>query len=627
MHTQHNHTHHQHNHKKDFFLFILGTIFYLVGLVSSNPLIANILFVFAILLSGLHVIKEGFVETLTNTLKNRKFSPNIHLLMTLSALGAILIDYYDEAALLILIFAGAHFLEDYAKNKSKNDLVGLIKLNPTKARRLINQTDYETIDASLVNENDTLLVLKGDQVPTDGMLLSEEAILNEQNITGESMPVEKKLDDTLYASTINLGNAFKLRSTKKNNESLFYQIVELAKTAQNNHSKTASLIKRIEPIYVTTVLILSPLFFILMNQLLNHNIESSFYKTMVFLIGASPCAIAMIDIPATLSSLSNLAKQGVLVKGGMHLDNLSRIDTVVFDKTGTLSNGNIVLSDLQILEEQHKSFYLDILYSLEKKSTHPIAQAIINHLTNAKDLDLDVTIRPGFGLEATYQKHIYQVLKPSAVESIEETLKKQIATLESEGKTVFILNKDHQPVLLVGLTDTIRENACETIQYFKSNGLKTILLTGDSLLTANAIKEKLNLDESYANVLPLEKSEHIDRLIEHGHRVLMIGDGINDTVALKKATIGIAMGSSTDALLEVSDVVLTKNDLLKLTHLHKVSKRHHRIVLQNLLFSFGIVLFLTFINIFNFSDIAFTVILHEGSTILVILNGLRLLKK
>src|SRR5690625_1276464 len=258
----------------------------------------------------------------------KKFIPNIHILMTLAAVGAVIIGEYMEAALLILIFGGANFLEQYTENKSNKEITNLIKINRSTARRLKVDGHTEIVDVAELQIGDQLSVLNGDQIPTDGIVISGSSSVDQSTITGESIPVEKKTGDTLYGSTMNGDGRLIMEVTKDSSDTVMYKMIELVSQTQNNISKTAAFIKKIEPVYVTIVLVLTPFFFLLGFTVLQWEIEESFYRTMVFLIATSPCALAVTDVPATLSAISNLAKRGVLFKGGSYLSNLSDLTAV-----------------------------------------------------------------------------------------------------------------------------------------------------------------------------------------------------------------------------------------------------------------------------------------------------------
>lgn len=626
---------HDHAHEKSHRLnFLFGLIFFFIGLilyiaaffVSEN--LKAIFNIMATLLAGYLVIMEGMVDTVKVSINKRGFYPNIHLLMALGAIGAIIIKEYSEAALLILIFAAAHFLEEYADNRSKKEITSLIKLNPTKARLINEDGKITIIEVSQIKKGDHLQVLNGDQVATDGLILSGTTSIDQSSITGESIPVEKTIGDEVYGSTINGDGTFTMLVTKDSGETVFAKILELVKQAQTNISKTAAFIKKLEPKYVTIVLIIAPLFYLFGTFVLPWGPELSFYRTMVFLIGASPCALAVADIPASLSAISNLAKRGVLFKGGSYLSNLNDLKAIAFDKTGTLTMGRPQVTDVYFTPSSiDQSRLTSIIYSMELQSNHPLAKAITQHFSDQQKLDLEVLNTPGIGLSTSIEGVEYVIAKPSVFPTLNEEISKVAANYQGQGKTImlFAINKEVNAVIAV--QDVEKPCASTAIAYFKKQDIHTVLITGDTLSTGQAIGNKLGIDEIRADVLPEQKAEIIKDLKTRFDTVAMIGDGVNDAPALVTADIGIAMGEGTDIAIDVSDVVLMKNDLNKIIYTHKVAKKLRMIVWQNIIFAMGIVALLMMINLFGLIQMTWAVFVHEGSTVIVLLNGLRMLGK
>src|SRR5690625_391789 len=328
-HDNHDHDH-SHGGKAEVILFFAGFAAFLIALfVGAGPL-KTTLYITSIVLSGYHIIIEGFSDTIHQTMKRKKFMPNIHILMTLAAIGAVIIGEYMEAALLILIFGGAHFLEHYAEDKSNKEITNLIQLNPTTARRMKENGETEIVDVSELKIGDKLSILNGDQIPTDGTVISGNSSVDQSSITGESIPIEKKKGDTLYGSTMNGAGTLVMEVTKDSSDTVISKIIEMVSQTQSNISRTAAFIKKIEPIYVTIVLLLTPIFFLLGLYVFRWSGYDSFYRTMVFLIATSPCALAVTDIPAILSEISNLEKRGVLFYSGSYFYYLSTLSLHVF---------------------------------------------------------------------------------------------------------------------------------------------------------------------------------------------------------------------------------------------------------------------------------------------------------
>lgn len=620
---------HNHEGRAEVILFFIGLIAFLIALFVNPGTFKTLLYMVSLVLSGYHIIIEGFLDTVRQTMRRKKFTPNLHILMTLAAIGAVIIGEYMEAALLILIFAGAHFLEHYAENKSNQEITNLIKINPTKARRLTENGESEIVDVSELKIGDHLSILNGDQIPTDGIVFSGSSSVDQSSITGESIPVKKTTGDDLYGSTINGDGTLVMEVTKDSSDTVIAKVIELVSQTQSNMSKTAAFIKKIEPKYVTIVFLLTPIFFLLGLYVFQWSTYDSFYRTMVFLIATSPCAIAVTDIPATLSAISNLAKHGVLFKGGAYLSNLSDVTAVAFDKTGTLTTGRPVVTETyfgnDVTKEQQVKFE-EVIVSMESKSNHPLAQAILDHYSDLTPTELEVENIIGVGLIATSGENIYKIGKPSSYHVIPEDIKRQTEAYELEGKTVVYFGTEEKVLALLAIQDTPKETSKEAIQYFKDNNIHTIMLTGDAKLTGQAIGRQLGIDEVRGNIMPDEKAIIISELKETYPVMAMLGDGVNDAPALVTADVGIAMGEGTDIAIDVADGVLMKNDLSKLTYAHKLAKKLRKIVWQNIFIALAVVIILVVLNIFGQMSMTFAVIFHEGSTLAVILNGLRLLK-
>lgn len=625
----HGHEHHEHSGKVEIILFAIGLISFIIALLVPNLMIQNILFSLAIILSGYHIIIEGFLDTIRDSFHQRKFLPNVHILMTFAGIGAMVIGEFREAALLILIFAGAHYLEDYTQSKSTKEISNLLKLHPTNARRLKPNGEIELIDVKDVKVGDQLIVLNGDQIPTDGIVRSGRSTVDESAITGESIPVEKNIGDVVFASTINGDGTLTMEVTKDSTETVFAKIIELVNQTKTNLSKTAATIQKFMPIYVTSILIIAPLFFVVGYFLLQWSFEVSFYRTMVFLIAASPCALAVTDIPATLSALSNLAKRGVLFKGGSTLANLADLSLVAFDKTGTLTKGVPTVTDVFFKEdvtEEKQQLYKSIIVSMERKANHPLAEAIVRHFHDIETIDLEVKNEIGQGLIGIYNGTVYQIGKPTSVTKVDKGLNDLTEKFEQEGKTVVYFVIEDEVVALIAIQDIPKENAKNAIQYFKNENIRTVMISGDAKRTVEAIGKQLNIDEIRGNVLPEEKANIISKLKKEFPIVAMIGDGVNDAPALVTADIGIAMGKGTDMAIDVADGVLMKDDLNKFVYTHRLAKKLRKIVWQNISIALFVVAFLMVINIFGIVNMTLAVIIHEGSTLLVILNGLRMLR-
>jgi Cd2+/Zn2+-exporting ATPase len=638
------------NQKKYFSLFIFGLLLYILvfvpinfsGFLDENPyklLFKYILTILILLLTGCHVIIDGFTETYQDTKKNKKFTPNVHILMTLGALGAIYLKDFNESILLIIIFATANFLEEYIENKNQKEIKKLLKMAPTQARLLKENGEFVLIEVENLKIGDKVIVLNGDQIPSDGIIISGTSSIDESSITGESIPVDKKAGDKVFGSNINGNNTLivEIISTVENN--IFTKIIQLSYKMKNSISKTATLIKKLEPLYVKTIILIST-FILLFSQIIFYAFEhpqylefnNIFYKSMVFLTVASPCALVASDIPATFASISHLAKNGILLKNGNSLNNLSNIKAIVFDKTGTLTTGKATVEEIFFhskVEEKDKINYLTILSKIEQKSNHPLAFSINKYLNTNFELnnipEIQVNNLIGVGLESFHEGHHYKIAKYSSFHQISEEIEHKTKILLEKGNTVLYFSDNDKIIMVIAIFDVVRPEAEQMVDYFNQNNIHTIMLTGDNKKTAMEIGKQLNIDDVLADCLPEDKSKKIIELKNKYNMVAMVGDGINDAPALVISDVGVTMQEGADVAIDIADMVLMKNNLNKITYAHKVSKKLNQIIFQNIIFSIFVIIVLSLTNFIANIKLPWAVFLHEISTILVLVNSLRIL--
>ena len=605
--------------------YLLGVAAFIGGLFITQPLARAGLLIAAAVAAGYHVIAEGVIETIQDSKKQQRFAPNIHILMALAAVGAIAIGSYEEAAMLILIFAGADFLEDYVENKSRKEITALLAMAPLEARRYGHDGEFEVVPVAALKIGDRLQILNGAQVPTDGVIIAGTASLDESAISGESIPREKQVGDEVFGGTLNGQSTFDMRVTKASDETVFAKIIQMVQTAQATPTKMASVIQRFEPLYVKVVLAALPLVFLAGPLLLHWSWMTSVYRTIVFLVAVSPCALAASAVPATLAGISNLARHGVLFKGGRYLANLTQLKAIAFDKTGTLTKGTPTVTDSEFAADVDQAAVMAVVTAMEKQSNHPLANAIVTHYP-ATDVVIDTVHNEiGKGLTADYQGHTYTVGKPQRFTHAPALFRQRAMALGQQGKTVIFVAVDQTVVGLIALMDEAKSSAKAAIAYLKHHDIQPVMITGDAKQTGEAVAADLGIKQVVTNVLPDQKVAVVKQLQETMRPIAMVGDGVNDAPALANAEVGIAMGSGTDVAIDVADVVLIKNDLSRLAFAHQVSTKMNRIVVENLVFSMAVVLLLVTLNVLQLTNIAWGVFLHEGSTLMVILNGLRLL--
>lgn len=606
---------------------ILSGLLILIGLLftfADYNTIAALIYITSFIIGGFHQAKEG----LEDTIQNKKL--NVDILMVLAALGASAIGYWMEGALLIFIFSLSGSLEVYATNKSTKAITELMNLAPENAMLIQLDGSTKEVPTTSLSIGDKLMVAKGTNIPIDGILLSKDGLIDESAISGESIPVEKEAGEEVIGGTINLEEAITVQVSKDSSDTLFAKILRMVDEAQSTPSKTATMIEAIENKYVIAVLIFVPVMIATFYFILNWGWNESFYRGMVLLTVASPCALVASAAPATLSAISNSARKGILFKGGSYLENFGQILAIAFDKTGTLTEGKPVVTESFFKPEEDKQTIINICVAIEKTSTHPIARAIVSAFSQTSQHDLvidnmkDIT---GHGLSGTAYGSEWKIGKKDyALVENESPFINRAETLQKEGKTVIYVSKNDEIVAYFGLLDAPKEEAKQMVAFFKSQGIHTIMITGDNPATAATVGDIVGVDEVKANCLPDEKAEIIKELKNKYGSIAMVGDGINDAPALANASIGIAMGAGTDIAMDVADVVLMKNDLAQLAYGYQLSNRLKKITIQNIIFAISVILILIISNLFQVITLPLGVVGHEGSTILVILNGLRLLK-
>ena len=456
--------------------------------------------------------------------------------------------------------------------------------------------------------------------------------IDQAAITGESIPVTKSIGDEVFAGTVNLRGSITIEMTKPSSDSLFSKIITLVQSAQSEKSPSQLFIERFEGTYVKTVLVVVALMMFVPHYALGWSWTETFYRAMILLVVASPCALVASIMPATLSAISNGARHGVLFKGGIHLENLGNLKAIALDKTGTLTKGKPEVTDVVFREDLTEEDFLFHVASIENYSNHPLATAIVRYTKDRITKDL---VKPdnmedisGNGVQAYFGNEFWKVGKAKFVNKEEaEQFHNGIAlTFAEEGKTIVYARDEKGIAGIITLKDTVRDEAIAAIEAFKSLGIYTVMLTGDGEKTAKAIAKESHIDAYIAECLPETKVDEIKKLNEKFGTVAMVGDGINDAPALATASVGIAMGEGTDVALETADVVLMKNHLPRIAEAVKLSKRMNRIIKQNVVFSISVIMVLIASNFLQFLDLPYGVLGHEGSTILVILNSLRLLK-
>lgn len=591
---------------------------------GTLPWISVALYIAAYAVGGYVKAREGLITLI------QERDLDVNLLMIAAALGAASIGYWNEGAMLIFIFALSGALESFASERSRKDISALIAMKPETALR-VGEDGMELVPVEALAVGDLLLVKPGEVIPADGIIRTGSSAVNQSAITGESIPVDKQPGDGVYAGTINGEGAIYVEVSSPAEGTLFAKIITLVEQAQQEVPGTQRFIKRLEGIYAKTIVAATLALILLTPWLLGWSWSFAFYKAMVFLVVASPCAIVSSVMPAMLSAMSKSARKGVLFKGGAHMDHLGSIRVVAFDKTGTLTEGSPVVTGLYTIEGVDPREVLAACAAAESLSEHPLAQAIVRK-AQAEGLPIDgaeeLRALPGWGIEAKVSGAAWRIGKADDGDSmLPGPLAEQLRRWIAEGHTVSVVQRDDANVGLIALRDEVRPQAKAAIARLHELGVAVAMLTGDRSVTAHALAKEIGVDLVYADLLPQEKVAHVKALRERYGSVAMVGDGVNDAPALAAASVGIAMGGGgSGAALEVADVVLMNDSIERIAETISLARRARRIVKQNLVFAGAVILMLIVSNFAAGIPLPFGVVGHEGSTLLVILNGLRLLR-
>ena len=610
------------------------------GWLEAPPLVAWISYGVAYAFGGWYGLRNG-IDTL------RHGAIDIDLLMILAALGALSIGAPFEGAMLLFLFSLSNVLQHYAIGRSRRAIRGLMKMRPESAQ-VLRDGEEVTVPIDDVAVGDVFVVRPGDRIPLDGNVVSGESAVDEASLTGESVPVDKAPGDAVYGGTINENGSLEVEVTRAAQESAIARLIRMVEEAQSEKAQTQRLIDRLEQPYVLGVLGLTALA-IVIPLLLGDDFGSTFYRAMTLMVAASPCAVVISTPAAVLSAIAAGARRGVLFKGGVHVEMAATTRAVAFDKTGTLTAGNTQLTDVVVWEEatlNGAAIADDALLAwaaaVQARSEHHLAQATVD-AAEARGLDVpsahSFQATVGKGVRAVVQERTIHIGNARYFEALAEDAdihgadagREALDALQAEGKTsVLIAREADDGVHVLGwlaYSDTVRSGAAEMIAELRDLGIEHIvMLTGDNAQVAQRIADEVGVDEVRAELLPEQKVDIVNELVGRYEHVAMVGDGVNDAPALATATIGVAMGGAgTDVALETADLVLMSDDLSKIPYALGLSRATRRTLIANLVIAFGAIAAMVGAILTTGIPLPLAVVGHEGSTVVVSLNGLRLL--
>jgi len=595
--------------------------------------IALFILVVAYVVGGYESAREG----LTTLLEEKEL--DVDLLMIVAALGAAGLGLWRreyfliiDGAVLILIFAISGALENYAMQRTDRSIRSLMSLAPDTARVLRSDGESEVaIDQLAIG--DEILVKPGELIPTDGVIIEGYSTINQAAITGESMPVEKTVGAAVFAGTLNGNGALKLRVDRSPESSLLQRVIRLVEQAQTEKPPSQQFVERFERGYAKVIVLVGVLLALLPPVLWNWSWETTIYRALIFLVVASPCALMAAIMPTLLSGIANGARQGILFKNGAQLELIGRVRAIAFDKTGTLTTGQPEVCAVIPAARYSEAEVLRVAAALESSSEHPIGQAVCRAASHLSfPTATAVQAYPGQGItgQVNYQSVVVGQLAfvQPLIADWDGALRSQAAALQEAGKTIVWVVRANQVIGMIAVADQVRPEAAKAIALLKKLGIEhLILLTGDNQATAHSVAQAVGITEVHAELLPEDKLHLIRQLQQRYGSVAMVGDGINDAPALAQATIGIAMGvAGSDVALETADIVLMTDRLSKIAAAVQLGRRSQAIVKQNIVFALSFIVLLLVANFAGGMTLPLGVIGHEGSTVLVTLSGLRLLK-
>ncbi|MEJ7444939.1 heavy metal translocating P-type ATPase [Staphylococcus hominis] len=559
-------------------------------------------------------------------------SLDMNVLMSVAVIGAIFIGEYFEGAIVVLLFTIGTLLQTISIDKTRNSIQSLMDITSTTAN-VITENGTTTKDLTDIRVGEILLIKPGDRVPLDGTITDGSSSLNQAPITGESIPVDKTINDEVYAGSINENGTLYIRVSKLVEDTTLSKIIHMVEEAQENKAPTQAFIDRFSEIYTPIVFVLALLVMVIPPLFSLGTWGEWLYKGLELLVIACPCALVISTPVAIVTAIGSAAKNGVLIKGGNHLEGLGTLSALAFDKTGTLTEGRPKVDTIKTIDANETTL-LNIAMSLESYSTHPISNAIVDYamqLNVKKAYVTDFENIVGQGIKGKINESYVYAGNVKLIESINKKInnyKEEINKYEQEGFTVIIIASSSMIHGLITIADPLRSNIKQIIQQLNGTHIKnTIMLTGDNKSTAQKIAQLSGIKEVYAELMPGDKLAAIKDLQNKGYRVAMIGDGINDAPALAQSDVGIAMGGiGSDTAMETADVVLMSDDINQLTRTISISKKAKNIIKQNIYFSI-IIKLIAFILVFpGLLTLWLAVLSDTGAAILVILNSLRLLR-
>jgi Cd2+/Zn2+-exporting ATPase len=604
---------------------VLLAVGFVAGLVGVPELVTTVIYVFATVVGARFFAAEAVEEFL----EEREIG--IELLMTVATVVAGLLGEWGEAASLAFLYSISEALEEFTEDRTRAAIRKLLDLAPRRVTRLRDDGSEEEVDLEDVVVGDRFLVRPGQNVATDGVVEEGRTAIDESAVTGESVPVEKQLGDRVFAGTSNAHGALVVQATATAADNTLAMVVELVSEAQERKGRGEQFMKRFAAVYSPSVLAAGVLVAVV-GGLVTGDWDVWLLRSATVLVAAAPCAL-VISIPVTyVAAIGNASRKGVLIKGGIYLEELGRLRAVAMDKTGTLTRGQPKLVEVRPTGSRTDDELLVLAAGVERRSEHPLARAVVSA---AEERGLEAPMAEAFeattggGAQATVDGVRYVIGSPGFIEEQGhdiDPVRADVESLEEHGNTVVLLADDHEVLGVLAIADTVRDQSARAVADLHRLGIEhVVMLTGDNPRTARSIAEQVGIDHVGASLSPQDKAEYVQQLNERYGHVAMVGDGVNDAPPLATASVGIAMGTAgSDIAIETADVALMADDLDKLTEAVRIGQRTRRVVRQNLVLSFIILAVLVPGALIGLIGLPFAVLAHELSELAVILNGARM---
>ena len=608
---------------------VFGYLSYFVN--GEENLLTTLLFLASMVVGGLSLFKVGLQNLL-------RFEFDMRTLMTVAVIGGAIIGEWGEVALVVILFAISEELERFSMDRARNSIRSLMGIAPKEA--LVRRNGQEImIHVDDIAVGDIMIVKPGEKIAMDGVVVNGYSAVNQAAITGESVPVGKTVDDEVFAGTLNEEGLLEVKITKLVEDTTISKIIHLVEEAQGERAPAQAFVDKFAKYYTPIIMIIAALVVVAPPLLFGGSWETWIYQGLAVLVVGCPCALVISTPISIVSAIGNAAKKGVLIKGGVYLEEMGALKAIAFDKTGTLTKGVPVVTDFTVLNNQmNEKELLAIITALEYRSQHPLASAIMKkaeeeNISYSDMLVEDFSSITGKGIKGIVNGMTYYIGSPKLFKELlttdfDKDLEQNVTTLQNQGKTAMIIGTEKEILGIIAVADEVRESSKEIIQKLHQLGIKkTIMLTGDNKGSANAIGSDVGVSDIRANLMPQDKLDYIKQLRSEYGNVAMVGDGVNDAPALAASTVGIAMGGAgTDTALETADVALMGDDLRKLPFTVKLSRKALNIIKANITFAIAIKFIALLLVIPGWLTLWIAILSDMGATLLVALNGLRLMR-